>query len=255
MSHLSGCRRATPRFFILAISVLLASCGEGAGLPDDGAAFGSTGIDPGSSGAGSDESGDAGTGSSGGPDDDTDGGYGETNTGTTGGAAEDSSGDTTGAGMPEIPDNAFCADVMSWEPGWVAWEEDVLDLVNDERAQGGSCGNHGSFPPSGPLTMEGHLRCAARAHSLDMVERDFFDHYNPDGDGPAERAGYAGYVFSTLGENIAAGQPSPAEVVQGWLGSPGHCKNIRNPEYTEIGVGYYAGGSYGHVWTQVFGRP
>ncbi len=54
-----------------------------------------------------------------------------------------------------------------------------------------------------------------------------------------------------MGENIASGQESADEVVDGWMASPGHCANIMDPNFTEIGVGYYDG----DIWTQVFGRP
>ncbi|MFP3338704.1 CAP domain-containing protein, partial [Micrococcus sp. SIMBA_131] len=58
--------------------------------------------------------------------------------------------------------------------------------------------------------------------------------------------------YRSAGENIAAGQATPEEVVKAWMNSEGHRKNILNPGYTEIGVGYISGGSYGHYWTQMF---
>jgi uncharacterized protein YkwD len=99
------------------------------------------------------------------------------------------------------------------------------------------------------------LRCAARVHSKDMAEEGFFSHTNNDGATPWDRIKAAGYSFSTAGENIAAGYPNPQAVVEGWLDSPGHCKNIMSPAFTEIGVGYYAGGAYDHYWTQAFATP
>jgi uncharacterized protein YkwD len=136
-------------------------------------------------------------------------------------------------------------------------EEQVLDLVNEARAAGHDCGVEGVFPPTTPLVMEAHLRAAARAHSLDMATRAFFEHTNPDGDGPLERIEAAGYTgWTMLGENIAAGQPTAEIVVAGWLDSDGHCANIMSPDFTEIGVGYasVAGSPYTHYWTQDFGR-
>ena len=87
-----------------------------------------------------------------------------------------------------------------------------------------------------------------------MVDRDFFSHVNPDGDLPWDRMEFAGYNWSAAGENIAGGQNSPAAVVNAWMNSDGHCANIMNPNFEDIGVGYYPGGDYGHYWTQVFGR-
>jgi uncharacterized protein YkwD len=152
--------------------------------------------------------------------------------------------------------SAYCADVLAWTSDWEQYESEVLRLGNEQRGKGADCGGS-AFGPAAPLSHNGLLRCAARVQSRDMATRSFFDHQNPDGDGPAERAGKAGYSYSTLGENIAAGYPTPEAVVAGWMGSPGHCRNLMNPNFTEIGVGYYAGGSggYGAYWTQVFGAP
>ncbi|MFJ9810364.1 sigma-70 family RNA polymerase sigma factor [Streptomyces sp. NPDC101158] len=118
---------------------------------------------------------------------------------------------------------------------------EVVDLVNAERARAGC----------GPLTENSLLTRAAQGHSDDMAARDFFDHTNPDGDGPGERVTAAGYRWSTYGENIAKGQRTPAEVMDSWMNSPGHRANILNCAFREIGIGIHtAGGPY---WTQVFG--
>jgi uncharacterized protein YkwD len=155
---------------------------------------------------------------------------------------------------PDVPDNAYCAPVANVDPTWKQLEEDVLALVNQNRAMGANCGSQGNFGPTGPLTMDPALRCAARKHSLDMHVRDFFDHTNPDGQAPWDRMDLAGYgAYSTAGENIAAGSPDAAGTMNQWMNSDGHCSNIMNPDYDHIGVGYYPGGQYGHLWTQVFG--
>ena len=64
-----------------------------------------------------------------------------------------------------------------------------------------------------------------------------------------------GYPLAAGGENIAAGQRSPAQVVQGWMDSPGHCRNAMNPSFTETGLGHVEvrDGNFGHYWTQKFG--
>ncbi|GGP45340.1 hypothetical protein GCM10010287_12400 [Streptomyces variabilis] len=94
---------------------------------------------------------------------------------------------------------------------------------------------------------------AAQAHSADMVARDFYAHTAPDGSKPWDRAAAAGSRCRTVGENIACGQRSAAEVVRGWMNSPGHRANILKPEFTHIGVGFAGGGRAGTYWTQVFG--
>ena len=65
----------------------------------------------------------------------------------------------------------------------------------------------------------------------------------------------AGYRYRKVAENIAAGQRDAAEVVRGWMNSPGHRANILDAELTQIGVGLVSGGPYGTTWTQVFGTP
>jgi len=167
---------------------------------------------------------------------------------------------TTGADsgmMPppvDVPDNAHCADVADWSPEWAQLEQDVLTIVNQVRSQGANCGTKGAFAATGPLTMNPALRCAARKHSADMAARNFFDHVNPDGEAFTERMAKAGYGgYSTAGENIAAGSPDAQGTMSQWMGSDGHCANIMNPDFKDIGVGYSTGGQYGHLWTQVFG--
>jgi uncharacterized protein YkwD len=167
-------------------------------------------------------------------------------------------GSTDGDGEPDtdpvvdesdVPANAYCDPVADWSADWSQLEQDVLVLVNEQRAAGADCGSAGVFESVDPLAMNSALRCAARNHSMDMFERDFFSHTNPDGDGPAARIDDAGYDGFTWGENIAWGYPTPESVIEGWMNSDGHCANIMRPFFTEIGVGYYEG----NYWTQAFG--
>jgi len=151
----------------------------------------------------------------------------------------------------DLPDVAYCDRVSGAPSDQVAFEDEVLELVNAERARGASCGDLGRFAPADPVVSNAALRCAARNHSRDMAERGFFDHTNPDGEGPGERIARTGYQPRTWGENIAFGQTSPRAVVDAWMESPGHCANVMNPAFTELGVGYEAG----DYWTQVFGAP
>jgi uncharacterized protein YkwD len=61
-----------------------------------------------------------------------------------------------------------------------------------------------------------------------------------------------GIDFKAAGENIAAGQKTAEEVMDGWMNSEGHRANILNPDFTHIGIGYVQGGDYGTYWTQLF---
>ena len=83
-----------------------------------------------------------------------------------------------------------------------------------------------------------------------MVTRNYFEHENPDGEDAADRIARAGYEWTAIGENIAKGQPTPAEVMADWMTSPGHCANILEPLFESQGVGFHGSGD---VWTHTFG--
>jgi uncharacterized protein YkwD len=156
------------------------------------------------------------------------------------------------AGDPPLPDNDYCRPVSAPGAGQVTLEQQILELTNAARAQGATCGGK-AYPPVAALIMDPALRCAARAHSQDMIDRKFFDHTNPGGEGPSQRVARTGFVARSWGENIAAGNATAAQTMQQWLTSVGHCQNLMNPGFRQIGIGYRPGGSYRHYWTQVFG--
>jgi uncharacterized protein YkwD len=126
-------------------------------------------------------------------------------------------------------------------------EAQVLKLTNDERAKGGC----------GPLRTNSALTEAAEAHAADMVDRHYFAHDSLDGRSPFDRMKAAGYSGGAMAENIAVGYQSPAAVVEGWMNSEGHRKNILNCTYKVIGIGYDAGQvkpEWGNgSWVQDFG--
>jgi len=177
-------------------------------------------------------------------------------TGDGDGEPDPTTGDGDGEPNTSLPNNAYCNPVEDWNAGWAAYELEVIDRVNVARSQGGNCGTQGSFGPSGPLTWEATLTCAARVHSLDMGTNNYFSHTNLQGHGPGWRLAQAGYNGSGWGENIAAGYGTPQQAVQGWLDSDGHCANMLNASFSRIGVGYASvnGSSYTNYWTQKFGN-
>ncbi|WP_223199340.1 CAP domain-containing protein [Solihabitans fulvus] len=116
----------------------------------------------------------------------------------------------------------------------------VLALVNEQRSTAGCA----------PLKADDRLTAAAQAHSTDMSARNYFSHDTPEGKDFATRITDAGYP-SPGGENIAKGQRSPGEVMQAWMNSAGHRRNILDCSFTTMGLGLSTQGWY---WTQDFGR-
>jgi uncharacterized protein YkwD len=138
-----------------------------------------------------------------------------------------------------------------------AFAASALQLVNEARAHGARCGNH-RLPPAPPLRSSATLEQAAAAHAQDMAQRGYFDHYDRAGRSPAERAREAGYRESLVGENIAYGPATPAEVVAGWLNSPEHCENLLDARFTEMGIAFAVGHGEqrpGLYWVQELGLP
>jgi uncharacterized protein YkwD len=134
----------------------------------------------------------------------------------------------------------------------------VLARINQLRAAGASCGTRGSFAPTGPLSWSGLLTQASEGHSLDMSTANYFSHNSLDGRTLTERVNATGYAWSTIGENIAAGYATVNGVMDGWTASDGHCANLMNPSFTEVGVACVpgaAGSQYNTYWTMDLGRP
>lgn len=126
-----------------------------------------------------------------------------------------------------------------------AFVQRVLELTNTERAAAG-------VPP---LVLNSQLNDAAQRYSEVLGTSGCFAHDcgpTPDFGVRITQAGYSGW--SSIAENIAAGYPSPEAVVAGWMGSPGHRKNILTPGFTELGVGVVNNATkFGTYWTQDFG--
>jgi uncharacterized protein YkwD len=160
-------------------------------------------------------------------------------------------GTSVDAGMSmEVPNTPHCAAAAAWNVQWSGYENEVLRLSNEYRRTGATCGTT-PYAPAPALTMSPALRCAARLHSKDMIDRAYFSHTTPDGVTFSQRITQAGYSWRTAGENIASGYRTPREVVDGWIKSPGHCQNLMKSAFTQIGIGFYQGNS----WTQDFGTP
>ena len=137
----------------------------------------------------------------------------------------------------------------------------MLKLVNKARREGATCGEGAGAtvyaPGAAPLAADKKLKKAARAHARDMATNEFFAHAGSDGSSVADRA--ARYLAQCgawgIAENIAAGYANPKLAFEGWMESPGHCRNIMNPDLEALG--YYRknfpGSPYGVYHVQVFG--
>jgi uncharacterized protein YkwD len=132
----------------------------------------------------------------------------------------------------------------------------ALELVNEVRARGARCGER-SFAPAPPVKLSETLATVAYGHANDMAVHNYFEHQDRAGHSPADRVRAVGYQEKLVGENIAYGPKSAEEVVQGWLDSPGHCENIMDPRFGEMGIAYAAGqaSKHGLYWVQVLAAP
>lgn len=131
---------------------------------------------------------------------------------------------------------------------------EVLERVNEARSTSRRCGGT-SYRPAPPLQLSAVLSRAALQHAQDMVRNNHFEHEGTDGSTPAQRATRVGYRWRHVAENIAAGAPNAAAVVEGWLASPGHCANIMNADYREMGIAFALDpkSSSGIYWAQMLG--
>lgn len=132
----------------------------------------------------------------------------------------------------------------------------ILAATNRARAAARTCGTQ-YFAAAPPLASNAALDQAAQAHSTEMAALRYFDHRGRDGSTVGERARRAGYVWQHIGENIASGLRTPDDAVAGWVASPGHCANLMNAGFTDMGSGFAQSRDpeTGIVfWTQVFGR-
>jgi uncharacterized protein YkwD len=124
-----------------------------------------------------------------------------------------------------------------------SYEQQVVALTNQQRTAQGC----------GALAENPALMNAAGGHSADMAARDQMSHYGANGEDPGNRIAKAGYPARRWAENVAYNQPTPREVVNTWMTSPGHRANILDCNLADIGVGYAVNNRGEPYWTQDFG--
>jgi uncharacterized protein YkwD len=125
----------------------------------------------------------------------------------------------------------------------------LLRSVNNARSKARYCGTTW-YKAVKAVKWNEQLELAAREHSKDMFDNQFFSHTGSDGKNVDDRIYSQHYFWTACGENVAYGALYEDEVMKEWLNSPGHCANIMNPAYTEMGA--WLTGMY---WTQVFAKP
>jgi uncharacterized protein YkwD len=138
------------------------------------------------------------------------------------GAVDPGESDGTTAGLESAPEGQL---------------REYEQLANAHRARVGC----------GPLRWEPRTGAVAQAHADDMVRREYFSHTNPERQSPFDRLRAAGVTYTAAAENIAFGYPTAAGVLQGWLNSEGHRRNLENCGYTQHGLGLNSG-----TWVEVF---
>jgi len=145
----------------------------------------------------------------------------------------------------------------------------ILEVINKARAIERDCyDGEGLVGPSDPLVWNEELFNAAYEHSQDLAYSDTFSHigsgtkYDKTGNNLKKRSHFDERIasnqylnYSSVGENIAAGQNSLDELMSAWLKSPAHCANIMSPVFAEVGVAVVVKEEtkYGIYWTQNFG--
>jgi len=136
----------------------------------------------------------------------------------------------------------------------VLFKQTMVELINAARVDATMCGDL-QLPSVNTVKWNDQLSAAAVAHAKDMVTHNFFNHTGSDGLGVSERVDTAGYQWRAVGENIAAGQLDMDEVHQSWLDSEGHCKNIMNDLFSEVGAACMEDPNtfFGSYWVVVFG--
>jgi len=125
-------------------------------------------------------------------------------------------------------------------------EQDMLNLVNQLRQDNGLQ----------ILRLNTSLNQAAKDHSSDMANNNYFSHTGLNDSSFSQRAIAAGYKGFPRGENIAAGNSSVTATFNQWVNSSGHLNNMLNSGSNEMGIGhaYNSNAKYGHYWTQIFGK-
>jgi uncharacterized YkwD family protein len=154
---------------------------------------------------------------------------------TSGGAPQPTQGNTTSSKAPKTPTAQTNSSTLTSQ------EQEMLKLVNEARAQNNAP----------PLQIDMQVTNVARVKAQDMIDNNYFSHNSPKYGSPFDMMKSFGISYVQAGENIAGNQ-NVQNAHNALMNSPGHRKNILNPEYTHIGIGIKSGGTYGNMFSQMF---
>ena len=149
-------------------------------------------------------------------------------------------------------------------------KQSYLDAINNVRAIARSCGSYGNYNSAPALRWNDALYNASMEHSQDMAQTNTFEHTGSNtqsdltaqalslgrGSTLRDRVDYNNYLnWSNIGENIAAGNSTTEDTIAQWISSDGHCANMMNPKFTEVGMSHAINSNarYRDYWTQTFG--
>lgn len=174
--------------------------------------------------------------------------------GETASASSETSSESTQVNSANTSSNP-ADDVSCTAPG-LSMQQTTLALINEARSIARQCGAE-AYAVAEPLAWNAQLLLAAERQSTDMAVHNFFSHSGSDGSDVSTRTTEAGYAWTTVGENIAAGQKTAQRVIAGWLNSPGHCRNLMEPAFTDVAVSCveHSQSDYGDYWTNVLAAP
>jgi len=180
--------------------------------------------------------------------------------GATGAAAATGSGGSSGAvgtAGAAATGGASATGTAGAPSGDAAFIEQAVKMINDARAVARNCGT-AAYAATGATRWNADAAEAATTQATYLQQNNLFSHTGANGSSVGDRLTAAGYVWSTVGENIAAGYPDMASVVKGWLDSPGHCVNMMNPNFVDVGLALVPGtssNSYRTYWALVLAKP
>ncbi len=132
----------------------------------------------------------------------------------------------------------------------------VTKYLNKIRASAQLCGDT-NYPIAPAIQWNHKLSIAAKSHSNDMAENDFFNHLGSAGSRPSDRVSNTGYDWKTVAENIAGGADTPEQALEQWLSSPGHCHNMMSANHREFALACTRNNisEYRIYWTLVLASP